>query len=119
MDFGDAQKESIDKGSEVTSLKGAENSRVFLQHNDAETVISHNKPKKCQFKCYCTRYFSILLSIFPLSYYLLYSTNLDHFCIMSTIYVYTPRDITVIVSIMFAPKKTKSVGIASEVDFNY
>ena len=65
MDFGDAQKESIDKGSEVTLLKGAENLRVFLQHNDAETVISHNKPKKCQFKCYRTRYFfNVIINIF-------------------------------------------------------
>jgi hypothetical protein len=46
MDFGDAQKESIDKGSEATSLKGSENSSRFLQHNCVEAVISHTKPKK-------------------------------------------------------------------------
>ena len=29
MDFGDAQKECIDKGSEAATLKGAENSPSF------------------------------------------------------------------------------------------
>ena len=46
MDFGDAQKESIDKGSEVATLKGAENSLSFLKQNDVRAVISHKKPKK-------------------------------------------------------------------------
>lgn len=41
MDFGDAQKESIE-GSEATSLERAGNS----QHNNVEMVVSHNKPKK-------------------------------------------------------------------------
>ena len=41
MDFGDAQKESIE-GSDAMSLEGAENS----QHNNVEEVISHNKPKR-------------------------------------------------------------------------
>ena len=46
MDFGDAQKECINKGSEAATLKGAENSPSFSQHNDLEAVISHKKPKK-------------------------------------------------------------------------
>ncbi|KAM3197541.1 hypothetical protein ACQJBY_072927 [Aegilops geniculata] len=41
MDSGDARKESIE-GSDAMSLQGAGNS----QHNHAEDVISHNKPKK-------------------------------------------------------------------------
>jgi hypothetical protein len=46
MDFGDAQKECIDKGSETATLKGAENSPSFSKQNDVEAVISHKKPKK-------------------------------------------------------------------------
>ena len=46
MDFGDAQQECINKGSEPATLKGAENSPSFSQHNDVEAVISHKKPKK-------------------------------------------------------------------------
>ena len=65
MDFGDAQKESIE-GSDGTLLKGTENSPSFLQHNDVEAVISHNKPKKGpQLKCYRTRYFcNVIINIF-------------------------------------------------------
>ena len=46
MDFGDAQKEYIDKGSEAATLKGAENSPSFSKQNDVGAVISHKKPKK-------------------------------------------------------------------------
>ena len=45
MDFGDAQKKSVD-GSLGTSLKGDQNSSTFLQNNNVEAVIYHNKPKK-------------------------------------------------------------------------
>ena len=45
MDFGDAQKKSVD-GSLGTSLKGDQNSPTFLQNNNIEAVIYHNKPKK-------------------------------------------------------------------------
>ena len=46
MDFGDAQKECINKGSEAATLKGAENSPSFSKQNDVGAVISHKKPKK-------------------------------------------------------------------------
>ena len=46
MDFGDAQKECINKGSEAVTLKGAENSPSFSQQNDVEAVISHKKQKR-------------------------------------------------------------------------
>ena len=66
MYFGDAQKESIE-GSEATSLKGAGNSPSFLQHNDVEVVIYHNKPKKnANLNVIAQGIFSILLSIFSL-----------------------------------------------------
>ena len=59
MDFGDAQKESIES-SDAMSLKGDENS----QHKNVEEVISHNKPKK-DAKCYRTRYFfDVIINIF-------------------------------------------------------
>ena len=41
MDFGDAQKESMEV-SDAMSLEGTE----YSQHNNVEEVISHNKPKK-------------------------------------------------------------------------
>ena len=66
MDFGDAQKESIE-GSDAKLLKGTVNSPSFLQHNDVEAVISHNKPKKDDDLNVITQgYFSMLLSIFSL-----------------------------------------------------
>ena len=46
MDFGDAQKECIDKGFKAATLKRAENSPSFSQHNDLEAVISHRKQKR-------------------------------------------------------------------------
>lgn len=82
MDFGDAQKECIDKGSEAATLKGAENSPSFSKQNDVEAVISHKKPKK--------------------------DANVN---VIAQDYVCTPRDITVIESIMSAPKKTMFVDI--------
>ena len=45
MDFGYAQKESIE-GSDAKLLKGTINSSSFLQHNDVEAMISHNKSEK-------------------------------------------------------------------------
>ena len=44
MDFGDALKECIDRGSEAATLKGAENSPS--KQNDVGAVISHKKPIK-------------------------------------------------------------------------
>ena len=44
MDFGYAQKELVE-GFDAKLLKGTVNSLSFLQHNDVEAVISHNKPK--------------------------------------------------------------------------
>lgn len=82
MDFGDVQKESIDKGSEPMLLEGTEYSPSLIQHNDVGPTISHKKPKK--------------------------DANLN---VIAQDYVCTPRDITVIESIMSAPKKTKFVDI--------
>ena len=62
MDFEDVQKEPIDKGSEPTSLKGAEYSPSFLQHNYVEPMISHKKD--ANLNVVAQGIFSILLLIF-------------------------------------------------------
>ena len=84
MDFGDAQKECINKGSEAVTLKGAENSPSFSQQNDVEAVISHKKSKKdANLNVTAHVFFSMLLSIFPLSYCLIHSFlyHADRLCL--------------------------------------
>lgn len=79
MDFGDVQKESIDKGSEPMLLEGTEYSPSLIQHNDVGPTISHKKPKK--------------------------DANLN---VIAQDYVCIPRDITVIESICLPPRKPSS-----------
>ena len=118
MDFGDAQKESIDMASDAAYLKGAENRPISLQNNVVELMISHKKPKSnanlnittqgiCSF---ISRDF-LLHNVFIQVFWLIFYTNLVQCCYACADYVCTRRDITFIEAIMSAPKKTKFVDI--------